>query len=60
VIIELTRVKVKNGKSAVVDEWMALLNREMDKVLLTLEDEKMYVETIFREVAGSSEFLYWY
>lgn len=59
-IIELTRVKVKNGKSAVVDEWMALLNREMDKVLLTLEDEKMYVETIFREVAGSSEFLYWY
>jgi len=60
VIIELTRVKVKNGKSAVVDEWMALLNREMDKVLLTLEDEKMYVETIFREFAGSSEFLYWY
>lgn len=34
--IELTKVKVKKGKSAVVDKWMALLNKEMDKVLLTL------------------------
>lgn len=58
--IELTKVKVKKGKSAVVDKWMALLNKEMDKVLLTLEDEKMYVETIFREVTGGEEFLYWY
>jgi len=58
--IELTKVKVKKGKSAVVDKWMALLNKEMDKVLLTLEDEKMYVETIFREVTDGEEFLYWY
>ena len=58
--IELTRVKVKNGKSSKVDEWLELLNKEMDKVLLTLEAEKMYVETIFREFTESGEFLYWY
>ncbi len=58
--IELMRVKIKHGKSAVVDEWMALLNKEMAKMLLTLQNAKMYVETIFREVAGSEEFLYWY
>ena len=50
--IELTRVKVKNGKSSKVDEWLELLNKEMDKVLLTLEAEKMYVENfsgVYRE-----------
>lgn len=58
--IELTRVKVKNGKSAKVDEWLQLLHNEIDKVLLTLEAEKMYVETIFREFTENGEFLYWY
>jgi hypothetical protein len=58
--IELMREKIKHGKSDVVDEWMALLNKEMAKVLLTFENEKMYEETIFREVAGGDEFLYWY
>lgn len=32
----------------------------MDKVLLTLQDEKMYVETIFKESVGEDEYLYWY
>lgn len=38
--IELTRFRVKSGKSQQVDEWMAFLNKHMDEVLLTLEDEK--------------------
>lgn len=58
--IECTRFKVKKGKSQKVDEWMSLLNQYMDEVLLTLADEKMYVETIFREVLNGEEFLYWY
>lgn len=48
--VELTRFKVKQDKSHRVDEWMQLLNDNMKEVLLTLNDEKMYVETIFREI----------
>lgn len=47
--IELTRFKVKEGKSKRVDEWLKFLNDNMDDVLVALEGEKMYVETIFRE-----------
>ena len=58
--VELTRFKVKQGKTNCVDEWMKLLNDHMQDVLLTLNDEKMYVETIFREIQGGEEYLYWY
>lgn len=58
--VELTRFRVKKDKSAKVDEWLELLNRRMREVLLTLNDEKMYVETIFREKSKEGEFLYWY
>ena len=58
--VELTRFKVKRGKSKQVDEWMNFLNEHMDEVLLTLVDEKMYVETIFRETINDDEYLYWY
>ncbi|WP_062350411.1 DUF6176 family protein [Bacillus kwashiorkori] len=59
-IVELTRFKVKKGKSERVNEWLHFLNEYMDDVLVTLEGEKMYVETIFREKIGEDEFLYWY
>lgn len=58
--IELTRFRVLPNKSALVDEWMAYLNANLPAVLLTLEREKMYVETIFRETLNGEEFLYWY
>lgn len=58
--VELTRFRVKEGQSAMVDEWLAFLNDNMKDVLVTLEGEKMYVETIFREVLDGSEYLYWY
>ncbi|KGP73417.1 DUF6176 family protein [Pontibacillus yanchengensis] len=58
--VELTRFKVKEGKSHKVDEWMKLLHDRMGEVLLTLGDEKMHVETIFRECLNGEEFLYWY
>ncbi|EJS78111.1 hypothetical protein ICY_00649 [Bacillus cereus BAG2X1-3] len=57
--VELTRFKVKPGKRHRVDEWMKLLNDNMKEVLLTLNDEKMYVETIFREIRDGEEYLYW-
>ena len=58
--VDLTRFKVKQGKSQVVDQWLAFLNEHMEETLLTLEKEKMYVETIFREVLKGEEYLYWY
>lgn len=58
--VELTRFKVKAGKSEAVNEWLKFLNDNMKDVLVTLEGEKMYVETIFREVLNGDEYLYWY
>lgn len=58
--IELTRFKVKAGKTEKVNEWLQFLNENMKDVLVTLEGEKMYVETIFRETLEGNEFLYWY
>lgn len=58
--VELTRFKVKEGKSKRVDEWVKFLNDNKNAVLETLEGEKMYVETIFREELNGEEFLYWF
>lgn len=57
--IELTRFKVKSGKSEKVDEWLSFLNAHMEDVLVTLEGEKMHVETIFRETLDGNDYLYW-
>lgn len=58
--VELTRFKVKEGKKEAVDQWMKFLNENISSVLLTLKDEKMYIESIFREEIESIEYLYWY
>lgn len=58
--VELTRFRVKPSKSQQVDEWLAFLNGNMQDVLVTLEGEKMYIETIFREILNGEEYLYWY
>lgn len=58
--VELSRFKVKEGKNEIVDQWMDFLNEHMEKVLLTLNDEKMFVETIFKEEVGGITYLYWY
>ncbi|GGH73646.1 hypothetical protein JOD43_000111 [Pullulanibacillus pueri] len=58
--VELSKFKVKSGKAKRVDEWMHFLNEHMEDVLLTLKDEKMHVETIFRECHEGQEYLYWY
>lgn len=57
---ELSRFKVKEGKEAVVEQWMDFLKEHMKHVLLTLNDEKMFVETIFKEKIDSVTYLYWY
>jgi hypothetical protein len=58
--VELTRYRVKPGKSARVDEWLQTLTVRREECLVTLEREKMKVEAIFREQIGDEEFLYWF
>ncbi|HGF7815810.1 MULTISPECIES: DUF6176 family protein [Bacilli] len=58
--IELTKFKVKKGKTDVVEEWLNFLNKNMKDVLITLENEKMYVESIFKEKINEDEYLYWF
>lgn len=59
-LVELSRFRVKPGKSARVDEWLAMLNGRMDEVKQTLVREEMKVEVIFREIIGDDEYLYWF
>ena len=58
--VELTRFRVKKGKEELVDQWMEFLNEHMSDVLLTLDGEKMFVETIMRDTMGVHDYLYWY
>lgn len=60
VVTELERFRVLPGKEAVVKEWMGFLNEYLPDVLLTLEQEKMYVEAIFQEEEQGVTYLYWF
>ena len=58
--VELTRFRVRPGKSERVDEWMRTLNERRAECLATFEREQMYVEAIFREKTAEADFLYWF
>ena len=58
--IELTRFRVKEGKSPRVDAWMQTLKDNIDACIETLEGEKMCVEAIFREQKDGQDYLYWF
>lgn len=47
--VELSRFRVKPNCSGLVEDWIAFLNDNMREVLVTLEGERMYVESIFTE-----------
>jgi len=58
--VELSRFRVKPGKSERVDDWLGLLNGRMSEVLQTLDREQMKLEVIFREIIDETEYLYWF
>lgn len=58
--VELSRFRVKRGKSARVDEWMDMLNANRDDLLHILSREQMKFEVIFREIIDDDEYLYWF
>ncbi|MFT3851859.1 MAG: DUF6176 family protein [Ilumatobacteraceae bacterium] len=55
----LFRGTVRPGQSAVVDEWMAMLNDRLDEAVATLDRERMGIEIVFRSREGDTEHLYW-
>lgn len=57
---ELSRYRVLAGKEELVKEWMAFLQEHLADVLLTLEQEKMYVEAIFQDEVAGVTYLYWF
>ena len=58
--VELSRFRVKPGKSELVNEWLQMLNRHMSEALQTLDREQMKLEVIFREIIEGNEYLYWF
>ncbi|WP_312097259.1 DUF6176 family protein [Niallia sp.] len=46
--------------SSAIIKWFSFLNENKKEVLVTLEGEKMFVETIFRETLNGEEYIYWY
>lgn len=57
---ELSRYRVLAGKEELVKEWMTFLHDHLSEVLLTLAQEKMYVEAIFQEELAGVTYLYWF
>ena len=37
--VELTRFRVKDGKSTIVDEWLSFLNSNMNETLITCQGQ---------------------
>ena len=58
--VELTRFRIRPGKSGRVDEWLRMLNDRMPETLATLEREQMKIEVIFRELVEGEEYLSWF
>ncbi len=58
--VELSRFRVRQGKSARVDDWMSMLNANLDEAQQPLDREQMKLEVIFREIIDGQEYLYWF
>ena len=58
--VELTRLRIKKGKSHRVDEWLRMANERIDEAVETLDRECMKLEIIFREVIGGEDYLCWF
>jgi hypothetical protein len=57
--LELARAKIKPGKTARADKWMAMLNDRYDECVATLPGERMAFEAIFRTTdADGQDWIY--
>lgn len=59
--IELTRFRIKKGKEQKAQEWMDFLNQRHADTVATMANEKMHVETVFKEENSDGyTYFYWY
>lgn len=59
--VELTRFRIKKGKEKLAQTWMDFLNQHYEATVATMADEKMYVETVFKEESSDGyTYFYWY
>src|SRR3989344_1686762 len=59
-MVELTRFKMKRGKSEKVQELVKHIRESVPRQKEAFKAEKMFVESIFYEKRGEDEYLYWY
>ncbi|MFT3701275.1 MAG: DUF6176 family protein [Agriterribacter sp.] len=55
----LYRFEMNDGKMAKFNEWMKWHCDAYDEIITTLEREKMYAESIFRDTVNQPGILYW-
>lgn len=58
--VELTKLRIKEGKGDRVDDWFEYINETREDVALTFAGDKVYVETMFRVQEEEFEYIYWY
>lgn len=58
--VELTKVRIKDGKSDRVDDWFEYINETREDVALTFAGDRVFVESMFRVSEEEGEFIYWY
>ena len=58
--VELSRFRIKRGKEARVDKWLATINSELPQHIPILDEEQMKLEVIFRETIDGEQFLTWF
>lgn len=58
--VELTKVRIKDGKGDRVGDWFEYINETRDDVALTFAGDRVYVESMFRITEEESDFIYWY
>ncbi|MCT3599976.1 DUF6176 family protein [Lactobacillus amylovorus] len=59
--VELTRFRIRKGKEEKAQEWMDFLNSHHEDTVATMKNEKMYVESVFKEEnADGYTYFYWY
>ena len=54
----LYRLEVIKGKEGIAEEWLSFLKANKEKAMITLEKEKVYFETYFKEVIEDQMYIY--
>lgn len=57
---ECSRYRIKPQAHELAREWLAFLKQHQEEVLLTLNDEKMWVEAIFTQVVENQLYFIWF